>query len=64
MVVTGRVTPVRELIAAGLVDEHRLFTSPVVLGHGERLFAEGTGMPRLRLVEARPFRSGIVRLRY
>jgi len=35
-----------------------------VLGRGERLFADATKVPRLRLVEARPFRSGIVLLRY
>jgi hypothetical protein len=36
----------------------------IVLGRGERLFADATGVPRLRLVETRPFRSGIVLLRY
>jgi hypothetical protein len=36
----------------------------VVLGRGTRLFAEGTRIPSLRLVETRPFRSGLVLLRY
>jgi hypothetical protein len=36
----------------------------IVLGRGERLFADATRVPRLRLVETRPFRSGIVLLRY
>lgn len=31
---------------------------------GERLFAAAAGVPRLRLVDAQPFRSGIVLLRY
>ena len=64
IVATGSITLVHALIAAGLVDEYRLFVYPVVLGRGERLFPDGTGVPRLELVETRPFRSGIVLLRY
>ena len=62
--VTGSISVVRSLIAAGLVDEYRLFVYPVVLGRGKRLFADATGVPKLRLVEATPFRSGIVLMRY
>jgi dihydrofolate reductase len=64
IVATGSITLVRDLIAAALVDEYRLFVYPVVLGHGLRLFADATEVPRLRLVETRPFRSGVVLLRY
>jgi dihydrofolate reductase len=61
---TGSISVVRALVEAGLVDEYRLFVYPVVLGRGERLFAEATGVPKLRLLEAAPFRSGIVLMRY
>jgi dihydrofolate reductase len=64
IVATGSITLVRALTGAGLVDEYRLFVYPVVLGRGERLFAEGTQIPALRLVETRPFRSGVALLRY
>jgi dihydrofolate reductase len=62
--VTGSITLCRALIEAGLVDEYRLFVYPVVLGRGRRLFAGGLDMADLRLVEARPFQSGVVLLTY
>lgn len=62
--VTGSITVVHDLIAAGLVDEYRLFTYPVVVGHGRRLFEDATDVPELDLVETKPFRSGIVLLIY
>jgi dihydrofolate reductase len=64
IVTTGSVTLTSELIAAGLVDEYRLFVYPVVLGRGRRLFTNATDVPGLHLEEARPFGSGIVLLRY
>lgn len=64
IVTTGSISLVRALIAEGLVDEYRLFVYPVVIGEGRRLFEGATGVPKLRLVEERPFASGIVLLRY
>lgn len=62
IVATGSIRLVHALIAAGLVDEYRLFVFPVVVGHGARLFESAD--VRLRLVETRSFRSGAVLLRY
>lgn len=62
IVATGSVRLVHALIAEGLVDEYRLFLFPIVVGHGARLFTSTT--PPLRLLEARPFDSGAVLLRY
>jgi dihydrofolate reductase len=64
IVTTGSITLVHDLIANGLVDEYRLFVYPVVIGRGRRLFEGATGGSPLELVETRPFRSGIVLLRY
>jgi dihydrofolate reductase len=64
IVTTGSISLVHGLTGAGLVDEYRLFVYPVVLGRGERLFADGTKIPALRLAETRSFRSGVVLLRY
>lgn len=42
IVATGSITLCHSLIAAGLVDEFRLFIYPYVQGGGRRLFPDGT----------------------
>jgi dihydrofolate reductase len=64
IVVTGSITLCHTLINAGLVDEYRLFVHPVVQGRGRRLFPDGFEIPRLRLLEALSFRSGVTYSRY
>ncbi|WP_329579000.1 dihydrofolate reductase family protein [Streptomyces sp. NBC_01361] len=64
IVLTGSISLAHTLIEAGLVDEYRLFVYPVVQGRGRRLFPDGHEVPRLRLVDSKSFRSGIVLLRY
>jgi dihydrofolate reductase len=62
IVATGSTRLVHELIAAGLVDQYRLFVFPVVVGSGARLFE--SAQVRLELLETRRFTSGAVLLRY
>ncbi|MEV2258741.1 dihydrofolate reductase family protein [Streptomyces anulatus] len=64
IVLTGSIALAHALIAAGLVDEYRLFVYPAVQGRGRRLFPDGHEVPRLRLLESRAFRSGITLQRY
>lgn len=48
----------------GLIDEYRLFVSPVVLGGGTRFFPELEDPINLELVQTRTFSSRVVYLRY
>jgi dihydrofolate reductase len=48
------------LIAANLVDEHRLWIVPMVLGQGKRLFENGLPPSRLKLVETRSTPNGVL----
>jgi len=45
IVTTGSITLVHGLIAAGMVDEYRLFVYPVVLGRGRRVVRRGQHPP-------------------
>lgn len=48
----------------GLIDEYRLLVHPVLAGHGPTLFAGLTAPSRLKLLETRRFRSGVMALHY
>ena len=65
IVLTGSISLAHTLIAAGVVDEYRLFVYPAVQGRGRRLFPDGTSIPTLTLAEPpKSFPSGITLLRY
>lgn len=60
---SGSPSIVRQLVAAGLIDELHLFVHPIALNSGLRLFGEGEPIP-LRLLSATPFETGVVHLVY
>jgi dihydrofolate reductase len=51
-------------IALGLVDEYRLIIHPAVLGRGKPFWPALPKPIRLRLLETRTFRTGVLSLRY
>lgn len=51
---------IQALLAHELVDEFRLWTFPVVLGGGKRLFADGTPPAKLRVKKSAPCGNGVV----
>ncbi|MBK9049713.1 MAG: dihydrofolate reductase family protein [Chloroflexi bacterium] len=61
--VDGSSVLVHTLAQHHLVDEYSLLVYPVVLGHGKRVFPDGFHA-NLKLVETKPFPSGVVLLRY
>lgn len=62
--ITGSPTLVRSLLEAGLLDELQLMLCPVVLGTGKRLFEEGIDTKKLKLLNTKPFDTGMVLLSY
>jgi dihydrofolate reductase len=62
--VTGSIMLVHDLIAAGLIDEYRLFVYPIVVGRGRRLFEDVKNVSKLQLIAAKWYRSGVVLLTY
>ena len=61
--VHGSATLVHTLMEHDLVDRYRLLVYPVVVGRGKRLFKEGISAT-LKLLESRPFSSGVVAIVY
>ncbi|HVD61916.1 MAG TPA: dihydrofolate reductase family protein [Gemmatimonadaceae bacterium] len=58
--VWGSSKLLQTLIAADLIDEHRIWVFPVILGEGKRLFENGVPPRGFTLVETRSTPSGII----
>jgi dihydrofolate reductase len=53
----------KELHRLGLIDEYLFVVHPIVAGHGPTLFVDWQAS-RLKLAEAKRFKSGVMALRY
>ena len=61
---SGSVSVVRQLLAAGLVDELHLLVHPIAVRKGMRLFDEGETPIPLRLISSETFETGVQNLVY
>lgn len=62
--ITGSPTLVLSLLQDDLIDELGLLVCPVILGVGRRFFKDGSDTKALKLVDSKPFSSGMVMLTY
>ena len=60
---SGSVSVVRQLLAAGLLDELHLLVHPIAVRKGMRLFDEGEPIP-LKLISSETFQTGVLNLVY
>jgi dihydrofolate reductase len=61
---SGSVSVVRQLLAAGLLDELHLLVHPIAVRKGMRLFDEGETPVPLRLISSEAFKTGVLNLVY
>lgn len=61
---SGSVSVVRQLLAAGLLDELHLLVHPIAVRKGMRLFDESDAPLSLRLVSSKTFATGVMYLIY
>jgi dihydrofolate reductase len=62
--ISGSVSVVRQLLAAGVLDELRLLVHPIAVRKGMRLFDEGEPPIPLRLLSSQAFTTGVLHLVY
>jgi dihydrofolate reductase len=61
---SGSVSVVRQLLAAGLVDELHLLVHPIAVRKGMRLFDDGEDRIPLELISSETFETGVLNLVY
>ncbi|MEV0902679.1 dihydrofolate reductase family protein [Actinoplanes sp. NPDC049802] len=64
VLIPGSISVVRQLLAAGLVDELRLLVHPVAARKGRKLFDEGDAPYHLRVIATEAYPTGVIRVIY
>jgi dihydrofolate reductase len=64
MTILGSGSLVTQFAEARLIDEFTILLDPLALGNGTAIFSGMQGRLDLELLEARPFKSGAILLRY
>lgn len=64
MIVFGSGSVVSALSQHGLIDDYRIFVTPVVLSRGKRLFQGIMVRMNLKLLDTKRFNNGVVPLHY
>jgi dihydrofolate reductase len=62
--ISGSISIVRQLLAAGLLDELHLLVHPIAVRKGTRLFEQGETPIPLRLLSSEAFDTGVLHLVY
>ena len=62
--VHGSGNLIQTLLRNSLVDEYRVWTFPVVVGSGKRLFSDGTIPIGLKLIDSKVSSTGVVMAKY
>jgi dihydrofolate reductase len=62
--ISGSISVVRQLLAAGLLDELHLLVHPIAVRQGRRLFDEGERPIPLQLITSEAFSTGVLHLVY
>jgi dihydrofolate reductase len=61
---SGSISVIRQLLAAGLLDELHLLVHPIAVRKGMRLFEDGEDSIPLKLLSAETFQTGVLNLVY
>ncbi|WP_328468321.1 dihydrofolate reductase family protein [Actinoplanes sp. NBC_00393] len=64
ILIPGSIAVVQQLLAAGLVDELRLYVHPVAARKGKKLFDEGDSAYHLKVASTEAYPTGVIRVIY